>query len=276
MQFIDLIFPARARSRAQFLSTLSPVVVMGRGHSGTRILSFICRHLGINLGAEEEASAGDVSDRAFQKQIKHIALRSLGVTRIEQVPPAELSRFRHAVFNYYDNLGRPSTPWGWKFPETYLMGPCVAATFPKVRILHMLRDGRDVAFKEHLTDNPRKKLGRAVLGTRKALGQPRHLQAAQSWAFQVEHFEAFQANFPKEQIFNLTFEELCTRPEETAQKVCGFLNMPMTEACANYIKDGIDPRKVSQYRKADPGLVREVEQRVGSILQRYGYLARSA
>jgi hypothetical protein len=273
MQFIDLIFPARARSRAQFLSTLSPVVVMGRGHSGTRILSFICAHLGINLGAEEEAWAGDVSDRTFQKQIKSIALHSLDVTRVEQVRPAELSRFRHAVFNYYQGLGRPNTPWGWKFPETYLIGPCVAATFPKVRILHMLRDGRDVAFKEHLTDNPRKKLGRAVLGTRSALDQPHHLQAAQSWAFQVEHFEAFQATFPKAQMFNLTFEELCTRPEETVKGLCEFLEMPMTEACANYLKGGIDRRKVAQYRDADPKLVREVEKGVGPVLERYGYLA---
>src|SRR2546423_345235 len=123
MRLLELLFSERSKIRSRLLTAVSPVVLMGRGHSGTRVLSWICAHLGVNLGAKEDSKAGDVSDERFQKQIKIIALKSLDITRTDQVAPAELRRFQRAVFNYYTGLGKPAGLWGWKFPETYLIGP---------------------------------------------------------------------------------------------------------------------------------------------------------
>ena len=272
MRLLELFFSERSKTRSRLLAAAGPVVLMGRGHSGTRVLSWICAHLGVNLGAEEDSKAGDVSDERFQKQIKIIALESLEMTRSDQVQPAEVHRFQRAVFNYYTGLGKPAGLWGWKFPETYLIGPCIAAACPKARYIHMVRDGRDVAFKQHLTDNPAKKLGRAVLQKKDALAQPHHIQAALSWAFQVDHFDAFRATLPVDQVFNLTFEQLCGRPAEMVVDLCRFLDVPMTDACRRYISEEINAGKVAQYRESDPRLVREVEAQIAPTLKRYGYL----
>ena len=272
MHLLDRFLPSRRRALAEFLAKQKPVIVMGRGHSGTRVLSWICTRLGIQLGTREDLRSGDVSDTRFSGEITAIAVHSLGVTRLEQVKPSLADRFRRAVHRHYRELGQPAGPWGWKFPETYLIGPCVATVFPEARYLHLVRDGRDLAFKRHLTDNPRRRLGRLVLKTAGALQRPRHLQAALSWSYQVDQFDAFRPCLPPERILDLTFEQICATPGEATGRICSFLGVPMTEACRRYLAEEIDPRKISQHREVDPALVREVEAAIAPTLRRYGYL----
>ena len=269
MHFLDRFLPSRRRALAEFLAKQKPVILMGRGHSGTRVLSWICTHLGVNLGTRDDLATGDVSDTRFSNEIVAIAVQSVGVTRPDQVKPRLADRFRRAVYKYFVALGPPQTPWGWKFPETYLIGPCVATVFPEARYLHLVRDGRDLAFKSHLTDNPRRKLGRLVLKTTGSLRSPRHLQAAQSWSYQVDQFDAFRASLPPGRILDLTFEQICANPGQATARICSFLGMPMTEGCRRYLDEEIDAGKISQHRELDPALVREAEAAIAPTLRRY-------
>jgi hypothetical protein len=273
MDLLDRFIPARRKALAELLARQKPVVLMGRGHSGTRVLSWICTHLDVNLGTRDDLATGDVSDTRFSDEIIAIAIRSLGITQREQVQPRLADRFRRAVARYYEELGRPTGLWGWKFPETYLIGPCVDAVFPQAQYIHMVRDGRDLAFKNHLTDNPRRRLGRLVLRANNALNVPRHLQAAKSWAYQVDLFDSFRDSLPPDRVFNVTFEHLCAHPEATAEELCQFLKIPMTDACRRYLAEEIDPTKISQHRGLEPVKVREVEAQIGPTLRRYGYIS---
>src|ERR1041384_2226506 len=100
MQMLDAMLGTVSRAKSEFLASLTPIIIMGRGHSGTRILSKLCAALGVNLGVDEDAPAGDVSDERFQNEIKKIAVRSLGVTSPQQVQPDDLRRFQRAVYSY--------------------------------------------------------------------------------------------------------------------------------------------------------------------------------
>jgi hypothetical protein len=272
MRLLDLLFPSRNEECRQELAALNPVILMGRGHSGTRVLAWICAHLGVKLGTLETSEAGDVQDLPLQDAILRLAHKSLRATRADALRPSDLAPFQRAVRRYYHSLGQPLHPWGWKFPEAYLIGPGIAATFPQARYIHLVRDGRDVAFKEHLTDNPRRRLGRAILKLNGALNQPHYVQAAVSWAFQVDRFDAFKAGLPAGQVLEMTFNQLCSRPAEMASRVCEFLCIPMTNACRNYVTSQVEPGKVDQYRSADPKQVREVEAVVGATLRRHGFM----
>src|SRR5208283_20851 len=148
-----------------------------------------------------------------------------------------------AVAAYFRRLSPQNGCWGWKFPETYLIAPYVVKTFPKAKLLHLVRDGRDLAFKLHLPDNPRKKLGRSLLAACRATKCRHHLQAASSWAYQVDRFDAFRRELPASQVFDVRFEDLCAAPLEWAEKLCGFLGVPMTEQCRHYLVRDIQTGK---------------------------------
>ncbi|MFZ0695034.1 MAG: sulfotransferase, partial [Alphaproteobacteria bacterium] len=267
MELVKLLWRG-GTDQAVFLGTLEPVVLMGRGHSGTRVLSWVCAHLDVKMGANDQHATGDPDDVTFTKQIEVIATRNLEVNSLANVQGGDLRRFQSAVAAYFRRLGQPNGCWGWKFPETYLIAPYVVKTFPKVKLLHLVRDGRDLAFKTHLTDNPRKKLGGAVLAACGAMECPRHLQAASSWAYQVDRFDAFRRELPAAQVFDVRFEDLCAAPLEWAKKLCGFLGVPMTERCRQYLVRDINTGKVAQYREEDAAQVREVEQKIGGTLRR--------
>lgn len=271
MEFLDVLLGSDA-SRSATLAAMSPVVLLGRGHSGTRVLAWMCVHLGVKLGTSSPHVEGDPDDVTFTNKIKALAAHNLDVTSPAQVREPALRRFKAAVSKYYAGLGNPSGMWGWKFPETYLIGPYVARTFPRARYLHLVRDGRDVAFKRHLTDNPRHRVGRALLTACNALGLSDHLRAAASWAYQVDRFDAFRDHLPASGVFDIRFEDLCSAPTQSAERLSAFLGAPMTDACREYAAAGIDTRKVAEYRNQDPRLVDEVEGRIAPTLRRYRYV----
>jgi hypothetical protein len=271
MEFLNVLLGGNA-ARTAALAAMRPVVLLGRGHSGTRVLSWMCVHLGVKMGTSSPHIEGDPDDVTFTNKIKALAARNLDVTSTDQVREASVRRFEAAVMAYYNGLGKPRGMWGWKFPETYLVAPYVASTFPDAKYLHLVRDGRDVAFKSHLTDNPRHRVGRAVLSACIALDLPEHLRAAASWAYQVDRFDAFRDQLPASNVLDFRFEDLCTAPRESADRLSAFLGLAMTDACREYADTGIDTLKVAQYREQDPRLVEEVERRIGGTLRRYRYL----
>lgn len=268
---LDFRLPGDDQALAHSLAQETPIVLMGRGHSGTRVLQRICTHLGVELGPGD-VRTGDVADRRFQKIIKRIALQSLGTTSLDQVRPDLLRAFRRAAFRYRSSLDARDGLWGWKFPETYLIGPYVAAAFPRARYLHLVRDGRDVAFKDHLTDRQSNALGRAILDARGVLDRPHHIQAAASWAYQVDLFDEFRTELAPDRVLDIRFVDLATRPRKAAGAICAFLDLPLTESCRRYLDEEIDADKVNEHRHQSTAQVREVEAHVGATLRRYAFL----
>ncbi len=258
--------------QADLLAALRPVVLMGRGHSGTRVLSYACSHLGIQLGSTRPGATGDPDDRVFTRTIKKIATRNLPPRMPDSVKEKDLIFFQDAAFRYYQQLGCPQTQWGWKFPETYLVGAYIARTFPQARYVHMVRDGRDLAFKRHLTDDPHRKLGKKLLAHIGATGLPHHLQAALSWAFQVDQFDAFCTTLRADQVFTVRFEDICMQPIVSLQALCDFLNIAMTDSCTRYLSDQLNVGKVGQYASEDRAKINDIEAKISPTLKRYHYL----
>jgi hypothetical protein len=267
--FLPLSRAERGRLRA-----LEPLVVMGRGHSGTRVLAWICFHLGYDMGSDPVANpSGDPSDRSFRHHQRVVATHSLDVRSVADTRYLDRNRFQRAVRGFHRRLRHDQRCWGWKFPECYLIGPYVEATFPAARYLHLLRDGRDVAFKRHLTDVAEHRLARAILRRRGVLDAPHHLQAACSWALQVEHFEAFRRTIASERVLTLRYEDLVRRPHEAVERIAAFLGVAVTPACRAYVDGTITAAHAGQHRREDPALVREVEARIGATLAAFGYAA---
>ncbi|MCU0727152.1 MAG: sulfotransferase [Planctomycetes bacterium] len=263
------------------LAAERPVVVMGRGHSGTRVLAWALEALGVRMGTLPDKQTGDAQDRRFTGVIKRLAGHAIDRPALAVPPPQSIQRFARAATGYLVWL-RQHVPdwdsrcgWGFKFPEAYLIGPMVDAVFPRARHIHMVRDGRDLAFKEHLTDDASRWLGRRILTRLRALREPHHIQAARSWDFQVRRFSEFEKTLGP-RVLRLTFERLIASPEESMRDVCAFLGLPMTGACRAFLARDLEPGKVRQHRTEDPEKVRAVEAIIGDTLEAWGYRREQA
>lgn len=266
--------PLPGRERDE-LAELDPVVIMGRGHSGTRVVAWMVHHLGVDLGVDDERTpSGDPVDRSLRHHLRIVAERSIGNGATEAPGFLETNRFQRAMAGHLRRRGVPVVPlrWGWKFPESYLTGPVIAQTFPGARFIHLVRDGRDLAFKRHLTDIADHRLARRILAREGATTAPHHLQAAKSWAFQVERFVEFAASLPDDRLLTIRYEELVIDPLGSVVRIADFLGVESTTAATRYASMEVSARDVASHRRYDAEQLRAVEEAIGPTLRRFGYL----
>ncbi|MBI3758116.1 MAG: sulfotransferase [Deltaproteobacteria bacterium] len=269
----SVLAPSRIVDRHKRLSLERPVILMGRGKSGTRLLAWACTALGVAIGATPRRPSGDIEHRYFRQTVRTLARRNLTARTHTDFPPWDVAWFQHAVDHAWSMLRRiqpDAILWGWKWPETYLIAPLVLRTFPRARFIHIVRDGRDVAFKHHLTDDLSRPLGQALLRHLGAQTEPHYLQAARSWQYQVEVYRQFSALLAPDQHLDLTYEDLCRAPQEMLEQVAAFLGLPMTTAVRDYAGE-IRQDNIKQFYQAPESQLREVEALIGSTLSALGY-----
>ena len=142
-------------------------------------------------------------------------------------------------------LGIPAydAPWGWKEPRSHFLLPFLHAKYSRIKLIHVIRDGRDMAFSDN--QNQLRKHGAAVLGP--AL---RNLTGL---------------------YLLVTFEQLCAKPRETANSIASFLGSTGADldCCTAEI---VAPPSIGRWKKVkDPELIHAVLSQAEPALRRFGY-----
>lgn len=131
--------------------------------------------------------------------------------------------------------------------------------WPRARLIHMLRDGRDVA---------RSCIAMGWAGNAWT-GAGRWLDAEQLW-------ERIVGTLEPGQFVDVRYEDLVERPRETLTRICRLLELSFHPAMLEYARDTTydapDPSLAQAWRsKAAPEEVRLAEARLGTLLSRRGY-----
>lgn len=164
------------------------------------------------------------------------------------------------------------TRWGEKTPPHAYYWREILDGFPDLQVLHIVRDGRDVA-----------------LSWRQARFGPKHMyQLAQGWVDYLETVETLKKALPEGAFFELCYEELVADPESVMQKVCAFLGEDYTpellsfhENSSPYPTDSQNeqnlhrptlPNNTGKWRTGmTANELRIFEAVAGPVLERYGY-----
>jgi len=155
--------------------------------------------------------------------------------------------------------GKPR--WVNKTPGYVSALPGLKRSFPDLRFVHCVRDGRDVA-----TSVLTRPWG------------PNTLEEAPGWwAGQVMPGLEFEAEFP-EQVLRVRYEDLLTAPVPTLAGVLGFIGEDPDSAksvVAKYISagHGLDPGRVGGWREAmSPAEDAKFRAAAGPLLEGLGYV----
>jgi hypothetical protein len=122
------------------------------------------------MWSDQDRSSGDVN-RKLNRAIKSILKQEEFVELENRYRQRSKRQMIKAIYQYLKTLEFPDK-WGWKLPETYLIAPLVLEILPDARIIHLIRDGRDLAFKKHLTDDSKRLIGIKILKHIGALDKP--------------------------------------------------------------------------------------------------------
>ncbi len=110
--------------------------------------------------------------------------------------------------------------WGWKNPRSMLVLPFLHAFFSELRFIHVVRDGRDIAYSKN--QNQLRKHGEALLGAKpEGLSEP--MQSIAFWS----KANMLAARYGEEEMgdyyLRCKFEDMCWQPKTTVEQIADFL-----------------------------------------------------
>src|SRR4029077_14499072 len=137
----------------------------------------------------------------------------------------------------------PHARWGWKLCETAYVLPVLDFLFPQARYIHLIRDGRDVAFTDHRAPNSPfwKKIYFNTDGMlawsglrfhRRDYESRSHIYNALHWANSVTVGRAYGAML-RERYLEIRYEDLCESFAATATKILRFIGVEDSSATIN-------------------------------------------
>lgn len=258
-----------------------PVVIFNKSHSGSRFIARLAQDQGIFMGAELNESLDALP---FLPLVEHAVLEHYPayemLRRAQEWPPTARALVDAALDAHLAGH-RPGQPWGWKLCETVYILPLVATLFPGARFVHLIRDGRDVAFSDHVS--PELPFWRkvyfgndAVISWRgMALDNEAYLERsdlynARHWLESVRLGRNYGAMLG-EAYCEVSYEELCARPDLVGARLMEFLGLPLDRMALAVTAQGVRTAAIGKFRHRPAWRQRRVQRLIEPTLLAFGY-----
>lgn len=276
--------------------TRGPVFIVGAPRSGTTLLQYMLRsHPALSLPTGEShffiplyrnaAAFGDLSRlrnvrRVFEAmetqsaEFLHTDLHGLrfdGDELAREAVAQGRGTMRDIISGLFEKnaAGEGKPRWGDKTPYYVLHIPKLLEWWPDAQIIHIIRDGRDVA----LSMFARKHDFRAY----------NVYHAAKLWEQYVETGHELGQAVPPGQYLELRYEDMIGDQRAALQRICSFLGEAYSDDLLEYKKSGeagktpllqrpVKKDNQGKWKQAmTPWQIRVYESAAGRALERFGY-----
>lgn len=219
------------------------IIVVGRGHSGTRAIAHTLYASGVHIGGNLNV-AGDLVPALSMYDAARLCARSVkwrgGLDwdfrdlHTQPIPPifgALVAHYLASVLNS-NNAHR-----GWKLPETTLVLPWIVRLFPAARYIYWTRDPRDCILGDHITDDL---INFGVSYEPTPIADVRRMRAI-SWFYQ---YEIMRSTPRPANVIDVRFEDFVLDQPATLARLEGFLGIPLARIV-------VRPEAVGRHNHAD-------------------------
>ncbi len=268
-----------------------PIVIGALGGSGTRLIAQVLQIWGVNLGTTLNESNDEllythlfkrpdfihaVSDKRLQRRLAAYAqLRMNGkISRkdrfqfmraaLDPIHGLDQSKVQEMIENYE---GHTETGiWGWKEPNAHVILPHLAAVFPEMKYIHVIRHGYAMATS---SNKQQLNLWGPDYGIREeAIAEDEVKAQFRFWRIANRGAQLVGEELLGDRFLLLRFEDLVEHPDETLAEVAAFLNLDLSNVD---FQSGVDcvqkPVDIDRYKKVKSEDVGDD----GSSLPLFGY-----
>ena len=269
------------------LSSLgSPVVVFCKSHSGSRLLAQLIEGAGVYMGAHQNESSDSLDLlRLVQHLVEHYypdfgPLWNKDSRNLELPLTGMIARDVFA--DHLQGFAGAGTRWGWKLCETLYVLPVIDFLFPDARYIHLIRDGRDVAFCNHTPpDTPfwkkvyfntdRMEIWRKYRLNYNDYHRHCHLFNAVHWVNSVRVGRDYGAML-RDRYLEVHYEDLCGDFGSQAKRILAHIGVTDDRATVKRLEQSVYSRSIGKHRLQRRSMQSEVLQIEKSLLLELGYL----
>lgn len=215
-----------------------------------------------------------ITDFLSDERIKEWKLKASSRDLLNTVSEPTIKGAITALFEAYSQQEGKAF-WGDKTPQHAFNLDDIKTIFPKAKIIHLVRDGRDVA----------ESLNRVYLGPKSIY------RIAKYWNAYITAFQKFKDNYTENDFIEIQYEDLAVDPNSQIQRIFNFLNIDAnainfqqaknTERKAQYhgmamhhqsVTEPVFKKKIGVFKGAfSERQVSIFETIAGRSLQAYGY-----
>lgn len=263
-----------------------PIVIFNKSHSGSRLLARVAEQGGVFIGAHlnDSKDSLDLNRLVYHLVVHHYPDFHLLWDELGRGDP-DLAQLVRTVFaSHFEGFDRTSnSKWGWKLGETSYIVPVIDYLFPNARFIHVIRDGRDVAFSDHHAPNTpfRKKVyfntdridtWRGLKLTQWAYWRRSHIFNALHWVNSVEVGRAFGTGLG-DRYMEIRYEDLCEDFEVTVRGALDFMGLGnKASKVITTLLPTVYRSAVHKYRTQPRNKLQEVLEITEPLLVSLGYL----
>jgi len=261
-----------------------PVIVFNKSHSGSRMLAQLIDGAGIAMGAHLNESWDSLD---MLELVEYLVTRYYPdyspLWQPARPVDRELQRLIGRVFERHLEGVAAGRRWGWKLCEAVFILPVLDYCFPDAKYVHLIRDGRDVAFCDHKgpdspfwrkiyfnTDRIRTHAGLRL--SAQAYRRRSYLYNAFHWANSVSIGRAYGAML-RERYLEVRYEHLCSDFVRATQPLLTALDAPYPAAAIDRVQPTVFASSVGKFRRFPARWVGQVTAIEKPLLLELGYLA---
>jgi hypothetical protein len=253
------------------------VIVFSASHSGSRLLATLLDTLGVFMGSHLNDSEDSID--VFELVRYLVEAHAPDYSKLFCNGDATLQPRALAAFSAHLADRPEGQRWGWKLPETSHALPVLARLFPEARCIHLVRDGRDVAFSPFLA--PKAPFWRKIYFndadiyswrghamTQRAYRNHGHLFNAARWVNSVNLGRAHGAMLG-ERYLEVRYEALVADPVREMARLAAFLGLQTPPAAAELPE--VRSESVGKWRERPAGQLDEIRAIMEPTLGAFGY-----
>lgn len=266
----------------------NPLAITCRAHSGGRILSDIYEQAGIQMGSLFPKTKDTIFFSIRKNNIvKELILKS---GKYPDFPPKRVEYFKRQMQTCIDQyvqqeIKDTSKPYGWKFGETIFILPYLFDIAPNARVIHLIRDGRDVMlsriparFDDSFHDPFNKRMIFGKASQLKYKGEVLKPEVIDNYRTELEliHWQTViefskRLRVYQNQYMEVRYEDLCQNPKEVLNTISEFIEVPFDKNIYKWAVENISASRIAKWKKEDINKIKEVSQIAESTLREYGY-----
>jgi hypothetical protein len=241
-------------------------VVGATGGSGTRVVARIVRAAGLYIGTELNDYEDALPFAAFSDRWINEYLAA-GRNPPEETRRRMVDELQGFVDGHLSRRPEDAIGWGWKEPRSIYLLRFLNEELPKLRFLHFIRDGRDMAFSENQWQL--KKHGAAVLGD-ELRWRRRPYRSISLWSSVNGRAADYGERELGDRYLRVRFEDLCAQPGPTARQILDFFGLD-GDAEAIGAAEVRPPKTLARWKTKGPRTVQTLERFGEPALSRFGY-----
>lgn len=202
-----------------------PIVIGGTGGSGTRVVVSVLRSIGVIMDHTYDEREDSIPMGRFDRRWGRHLVLGFGTEASDGLRRRTVHRAARMAFaraRAQQLRGYSGGQWGWKHPHSYLFIPFLHETYPRMRFIHLVRNGLDMAISDNL--GQLRRYGDLFIAPVERAHGPA-VSAALFWSRANLHARTSGRNLLGERYACVRFEDLCEHPSQAVTALAAALEI---------------------------------------------------